>query len=411
MSRGSRARRARSSPWLPTCGPAPGTASCSCAGRLPAVTRWARRGWCRSPSPRSGRGRESPWPRSGPAALLRTTSGWRCSPPGRAPRRARPAVGLFDVRGRAAVTRAAGRHPLGHPLARVGAPAWCRRDPTAGRAVDADAAPGRRRPRARCARRRSRTSCALVSAHPSTCSSPSSGCWASPVARCWRRRAEGAAEVEPSVRGVMAFDRLMAEEAGTPRRPDGGGGAQARGWGTTMSASVVVLDYGSGNVRSAVRALEHVGAQVTLTSRRGGCPRCRRPLRPGRRQLPRLHGRPRRRRRAAAHRLRASPADGPCSGVCVGMQVMFEGSTEPSERPLGRRRGVAGHRVEARRAGRAAHGLVDRRGACRHRSVRGNRPTSVSTSCTPMPRTPGTLPAGDGAFAAVRAAGDVGLPR
>ena len=28
---------------------------------------------------------------------------------------------------------------------------------------------------------------------------------------------------------------------------------------------VVVLDYGSGNVRSAVRALEHVGARVTLT--------------------------------------------------------------------------------------------------------------------------------------------------
>ena len=31
-------------------------------------------------------------------------------------------------------------------------------------------------------------------------------------------------------------------------------------------ASVVVFDYGSGNVRSAQRALEHVGAQVTLTS-------------------------------------------------------------------------------------------------------------------------------------------------
>ena len=30
--------------------------------------------------------------------------------------------------------------------------------------------------------------------------------------------------------------------------------------------SVVVFDYGSGNVRSAQRALEHVGAEVTLTS-------------------------------------------------------------------------------------------------------------------------------------------------
>lgn len=32
------------------------------------------------------------------------------------------------------------------------------------------------------------------------------------------------------------------------------------------SPSVVVLDYGFGNVRSAVRALEHVGARVVLTS-------------------------------------------------------------------------------------------------------------------------------------------------
>lgn len=34
----------------------------------------------------------------------------------------------------------------------------------------------------------------------------------------------------------------------------------------TASPSVVVLDYGFGNVRSAVRALESVGAQVALTS-------------------------------------------------------------------------------------------------------------------------------------------------
>ena len=33
-----------------------------------------------------------------------------------------------------------------------------------------------------------------------------------------------------------------------------------------MSPTVVVFDYGSGNVRSAVRALERVGAQVTLTA-------------------------------------------------------------------------------------------------------------------------------------------------
>ena len=35
-----------------------------------------------------------------------------------------------------------------------------------------------------------------------------------------------------------------------------------------MSARrVTVLDYGSGNVRSVVRALEHVGAEVTLSAK------------------------------------------------------------------------------------------------------------------------------------------------
>ncbi|MDP9851391.1 imidazole glycerol phosphate synthase subunit HisH [Corynebacterium lowii] len=33
-----------------------------------------------------------------------------------------------------------------------------------------------------------------------------------------------------------------------------------------MSAQVVLLDYGAGNLRSAQRALEHVGAQVSVTS-------------------------------------------------------------------------------------------------------------------------------------------------
>ena len=35
-----------------------------------------------------------------------------------------------------------------------------------------------------------------------------------------------------------------------------------------MSPRVVVFDYGSGNVRSACRALEHVGAEVELTADR-----------------------------------------------------------------------------------------------------------------------------------------------
>ncbi|MCA0337078.1 MAG: imidazole glycerol phosphate synthase subunit HisH [Actinobacteria bacterium] len=98
-----------------------------------------------------------------------------------------------------------------------------------------------------------------------------------------------------------------------------------------MSPTVVVLDYGSGNVRSAVRALEHVGASVELTADPGAALGADGLFVPG---VGNFH--------ACAAGLRA--ADGPLLigrrlaggrpvlGVCVGMQVLFEGSTEPSER-------------------------------------------------------------------------------
>ena len=91
---------------------------------------------------------------------------------------------------------------------------------------------------------------------------------------------------------------------------------------------VVVFDYGSGNVRSAVRALEHVGAQVELTGDRALAQEADGLLVPG---VGNFH--------ACMAGLRA--ADGPrvievrlaggrpVLGVCVGMQVLFEGSDEP----------------------------------------------------------------------------------
>ena len=100
-----------------------------------------------------------------------------------------------------------------------------------------------------------------------------------------------------------------------------------------MSRDVVVLDYGSGNVRSAVRALEHVGARVRLTADREAALGAAGLFVPG---VGNFHacmaG------LAAAdgpylidHRLAGSR---PVLGVCVGMQVMFEGSTEPSAAPV-----------------------------------------------------------------------------
>lgn len=96
-----------------------------------------------------------------------------------------------------------------------------------------------------------------------------------------------------------------------------------------MTRRVVVFDYGSGNVRSAVRMLERVGADVTLTADRqavlnadglyvpgvGAFHACMTGLlAAGGDQL-------------IAERLRAGR---PVLGVCVGFQVLFDGSTEPT---------------------------------------------------------------------------------
>lgn len=93
--------------------------------------------------------------------------------------------------------------------------------------------------------------------------------------------------------------------------------------------SVAVLDYGSGNVHSVVRALAHVGAEVELTSDRGRVLSADGLLVPG---VGNFH--------ACMAGLRA--ADGPSLidtrlaggrpvlGICVGLQVMFDGSAEPS---------------------------------------------------------------------------------
>ncbi|MGO1166458.1 MAG: imidazole glycerol phosphate synthase subunit HisH [Janibacter sp.] len=92
---------------------------------------------------------------------------------------------------------------------------------------------------------------------------------------------------------------------------------------------VAVLDYGSGNVHSVVRALTHVGAAVELTTDRDPVLAADGLLVPG---VGNFH--------ACMAGLRA--ADGPSLidtrlaggrpvlGICVGLQVMFDGSDEPS---------------------------------------------------------------------------------
>jgi glutamine amidotransferase len=98
--------------------------------------------------------------------------------------------------------------------------------------------------------------------------------------------------------------------------------------------TVTVFDYGFGNVRSAVRALEHVGADVSLTSDRataentdglvvpgvGAFAACMEGLRAARGDQ--IVG-----RRLAGGR--------PVLGICVGMQIMFERGVEHGQEAAG----------------------------------------------------------------------------
>ncbi|MGI4896765.1 MAG: imidazole glycerol phosphate synthase subunit HisH [Janthinobacterium lividum] len=93
---------------------------------------------------------------------------------------------------------------------------------------------------------------------------------------------------------------------------------------------MVVLDYGFGNVRSAVRALERVGADVELTADREVALNADGLLVPGvgafnavNAGLQAIGGEAIVDRRLAGGR--------PVLGICVGLQVMFETSSEPGD--------------------------------------------------------------------------------
>jgi glutamine amidotransferase len=90
---------------------------------------------------------------------------------------------------------------------------------------------------------------------------------------------------------------------------------------------VTVLDYGSGNLRSAVRALERAGAEVTLSAARADAQECDGLVVPGvgayaacMSGLKGVHGDVIIDRRLAGGR--------PVLGICVGMQILFERGVE-----------------------------------------------------------------------------------
>ena len=94
-----------------------------------------------------------------------------------------------------------------------------------------------------------------------------------------------------------------------------------------MTQEVVVLDYGSGNLRSVVRAVERAGASVTLTADRKAAQDADGLVVPGvgafaacMQGLRRVRGHEVIGRRLAGGR--------PVLGICVGMQVLFSRGVE-----------------------------------------------------------------------------------
>ena len=94
-----------------------------------------------------------------------------------------------------------------------------------------------------------------------------------------------------------------------------------------MSARIAILDYGMGNLRSAEKALEQVGASVTVTRDHGEIRGADGLVLPGVGAFPKAM---RSVRELGFDELIAERLEHgtPVLGICLGMQLLFESSTE-----------------------------------------------------------------------------------
>lgn len=106
-----------------------------------------------------------------------------------------------------------------------------------------------------------------------------------------------------------------------------------------MSARVTVLDYGAGNLRSVVKAFEHQGVEARLTPDPAEARRAERLVLPGQGHFGQCMTRLE--ESGLADAVREHVASGrPFFGICVGMELLFEGSEEaPGVPGLGLLRG------------------------------------------------------------------------
>jgi glutamine amidotransferase len=93
---------------------------------------------------------------------------------------------------------------------------------------------------------------------------------------------------------------------------------------------IAVVDYGIGNLRSAEKALQHLGADAALTSERHDIERADAVVLPGVGAFGACMAALRTAGLEAV--TRAAATDGrPFLGICIGMQMLFEGSDESPE--------------------------------------------------------------------------------
>jgi imidazole glycerol phosphate synthase glutamine amidotransferase subunit len=90
---------------------------------------------------------------------------------------------------------------------------------------------------------------------------------------------------------------------------------------------VTLLDYGAGNLRSVAKAFEHEGAEIVVTADPAEAARAKRLVLPGQGHFGQCMTRLE--QGGLAHAVRAHVAAGrPFLGLCVGMQLLYEGSEE-----------------------------------------------------------------------------------